>query len=212
MNQVVFLRALEHLQIHLCAKQTNQFVLYHEHLQEWTQRVSLVSKNDRSKIWERHFLDSLTAVPLIGTQPSRLLDLGSGAGFPGVPIKIAIPRLDVVLLEPARMKALFLRSLIEKLEAKGVMCVRERVEDRSFVSNYQGQFDIVVSRAVGPLTQLCIWSRPLLNVGGRILVFKGPDGLRELETASNSEWDIVAHPVDVPFGNQNDYLMEINLK
>ena len=98
-NQVVFLRALEHLQIHLCAKQTNQFVLYHEHLQEWTQRVSLVSKNDRSKIWERHFLDSLTAVPLIGTQPSRLLDLGSGAGFPGVPIKIAIPRLDVVLLE-----------------------------------------------------------------------------------------------------------------
>ncbi|MCZ6634316.1 MAG: 16S rRNA (guanine(527)-N(7))-methyltransferase RsmG [bacterium] len=212
MNQVAFSKALEHLRIRLCAKQTNQFVLYHKHLQEWAQRVRLVSRNDRSRIWERHFLDSLTAVPLIGTQPSRMLDLGSGAGFPGMPIKIVIPRLDVVLLEPARMKALFLRSLIEKLEVGGVICVRERVEDRDFISKFQGRFDIVVSRAVGPLRQLCVWIRPLLNVGGRILVFKGPDGVRELEAKLYSEWNIVAHPVDVPFGNQNRYLMDVRLK
>jgi 16S rRNA (guanine527-N7)-methyltransferase len=190
----------------------NQFVLYHEHLQEWAQRVRLVSKSDEKRIWERHFLDSLTAVPLIGTHPYRILDLGSGAGFPGMPIKIAMPGLDVTLLESARMKALYLRSLIQKLEVRRVKCVRERVEDKDFISRFQGQFDIVVSRAVGSLAQLCIWSRPLLKVGGRILVFKGPDGLRELEKGLYSGWDVITHPVDLAFPNTDRHLMEFKLK
>ncbi len=151
---------------------------YVDLLTDWSGRVRLISHNDRNFIWERHILDCLSLVPhLPGDGP--LLDLGSGAGLPGIVIKIMRADLEVYLLEPTRMKNLFLQEAITALGLQNTFAIRSRAETLVGNSSFSGKFLIGTARAVARLPQLWNWVEPLLAPQGVLIAMKGPDSLRE---------------------------------
>ena len=156
------------------------FAEYRELLLNWNQRVNLISRRDEARIVTRHFLDSLGLATVEAfPQNSKVMDLGSGAGFPGIPLKLIRPDLRITLVESKRKKALFLRHAIEKLELEGIEIVMGRVEQ---LVESLGPFDFVVSRSVTDLITLAMWSKDYLNpAGGSLIAIKGPDVEKELE-------------------------------
>ena len=151
---------------------------YVDLLTDWSSRVRLISRNDRNFIWERHILDCLSLVPhLPGGGP--LLDLGSGAGLPGIVLKIMRSDLEVYLLEPTRMKNLFLQETITALGLQNTFAIRSRAEALVGDSSFSGKFLIGTARAVARLPQLWDWAEPLLAHQGVLISMKGPDSLCE---------------------------------
>lgn len=154
---------------------------YVDLLTDWSGRVRLISRNDRNFIWERHILDCLSLVPhLPGDGP--LLDLGSGAGLPGIVIKIMRSDLEVYLLEPTRMKNLFLKETITALGLQNAFAIRYRAEHLVEDSSFSGKFLVGTARAVARLPQLWNWAEPFLAPPGVLIAMKGPDSLSEFTT------------------------------
>ena len=153
-------------------------VQYVDLLTDWSARVRLISRNDRDFIWERHILDCLSLVPHLPID-GPLLDLGSGAGLPGIVIKIMRSDLEVYLLEPTRMKNLFLQETIIALGLQNTFAIRSRAETLVGDSSFTGKFLIGTARAVARLPQLWNWVEPLLAPQGVLISMKGPDSLSE---------------------------------
>ncbi len=151
---------------------------YVDLLTDWSARVRLISRNDRNFIWERHILDCLSLVPHL-PMDGPLLDLGSGAGLPGIVIKIMRSDLEVYLLEPARMKALFLQETITVLGLQNTFAIRSRAENLIGDSSLSGKFLIGTARAVARLPQLWNWVEPFLAPRGVLISMKGPGSLSE---------------------------------
>ena len=159
-------------------EQVALLVQYVDLLTDWSARVRLISRNDRNLIWERHILDCLSLVPHL-PKDGPLLDLGSGAGLPGIVIKIMRPDLEVYLLEPTRMKTLFLQETITALGLQNTFAIRSRAETLVGDSSFSGKFLIGTARAVARLPQLWNWVEPLLAPQGVFIAMKGPGSLRE---------------------------------
>ncbi|MCV7432837.1 16S rRNA (guanine(527)-N(7))-methyltransferase RsmG [Mycolicibacterium bacteremicum] len=139
----------------------------------------LIGPSEVDRLWERHILNSAAMAELF--EPGeRVVDIGSGAGLPGIPLAIARPDLNVTLVEPLLRRSEFLREAIEELGIE-VAVVRGRAEDRTIREEAGGR-DAVVSRAVAPLDKLSRWSLPLLRTGGRMLALKGERAMDEVET------------------------------
>ena len=159
-------------------EQVSRLQQYVDLLTDWSGRVRLISRNDRNFIWERHILDCLSLVPhLPGNGP--LLDLGSGAGLPGIVIKIMRSDLEVYLLDPTRMKNLFLQETITALGLQNTFAIRSRAEHLVEESSFSGKFLIVTARAVARLPQLWNWAEPFLAPHGVLISMKGPESLCE---------------------------------
>ncbi|MFQ6112607.1 MAG: 16S rRNA (guanine(527)-N(7))-methyltransferase RsmG [bacterium] len=173
---------LHHLGIELSDYQRNQFRIYYHEILNWNKRINLISKKDENRIVGRHFLES-SAIALfdVFAKGRLVLDLGSGGGFPGMPLKIVRPDLCVTLLDSKRMKILFLRSLAEKLNLKGVNFICERAEDAGAKPEFQKNFDIVVSRAVATLPVLWQWAQPFLKPDGLLMAAKGSKVAEEIQ-------------------------------
>ena len=177
MNINEFKEALLNKGLAISDYQLNQFIQYYEFLCDYNNKVNLTAITTEADVFSKHFYDSLLVmfdIPLEGT----MVDVGAGAGFPSVPLKILNPELKLVLLEPINKKAEFLRQLVEKLKLDNVEVRCERSED--FALNNLDKFDLVVSRAVANLvvlTELCL---PLVKVGGLFCALKGSNGLVEL--------------------------------
>ena len=151
---------------------------YRKSLLDWNKRINLISKGDENRIVERHFFESVLLTKLFNTgRISHILDFGSGAGFPGVPIKIIYPKPFVSLLESKQNKSLFLRHLIKKLNLSGINVLHERGENLCRNSQYYGKFDLILSRAVYKLDALINICIHLLNKrpDSSMLFPKGPD-------------------------------------
>ena len=159
-------------------EQVALLVQYVDLLTDWSARVRLISRNDRNFIWERHILDCLSLVPHLPID-GPLLDLGSGAGLPGIVIKIMRSDLEVYLLEPTRMKNLFLQETIIALGLQNTFAIRSRAEHLVDDSSFSGKFLIGTARAVARLPQLWNWVEPLLAPQGVLISMKGPDSLSE---------------------------------
>lgn len=166
------------------ANSMDLFKKYQALLIEWNHRHNLISHGDESHIVRRHFIDSLCLLRMIDiAKNTRLLDLGTGAGFPGIPLKIVRPDLDLVLLESKRKKGLFLRQLLSHLELQDVMLSIGRAED--LVSQIQF-VDMVCSRAVADASTLLKLSISYIKpAGGSIIALKGPDAENELKSIPN---------------------------
>jgi 16S rRNA (guanine527-N7)-methyltransferase len=158
--------------------QQDQLQEYVQHLRSWSGRVRLISRNDRDLIWERHILDSLSLVPRIPDH-GAFLDLGSGAGLPGIPVAILCPDLEVVLLEPSRMKALFLVEMVSVLGLHNTRAIRSRAEALASHTSMRGKFQFATARAVAALPKLWDWINPLLAPDGVFVAMKGPGALTE---------------------------------
>lgn len=157
------------------------FGKYHKLLLEWNRRHNLISRSDESHIVRRHFIDSLCLLRMIDIpKNSRLLDLGTGAGFPGIPLKIVRPDLDLVLLEAKRKKGLFLRQLLSDLGLRDVTLFIGRAEESA---SQIPAVDMVCSRAVAEASTLLKWGILYIKpAGGSIIALKGPDAESELKS------------------------------
>lgn len=159
------------------------FALYHRELLLWNQRINLVSEKSSQEIVIRHFLDSLTVAPCIENPEGLLLDIGSGAGFPGLPLKIALPGLQVMLVEASRKKSSFLSHIARTLHLEGVTVIRERVETLIGEKALAGTFDTVLSRAAFKLPELIRMAAFFLKPEGLLIAMKGPDPREEMAEA-----------------------------
>ncbi len=166
----------EKLGLQLNLRQLEQFHIYYRELIDWNQRMNLTAITDFKDVQIKHFLDSL-AVTLALKQPIKseelyLIDIGTGAGLPGLPIKIAFPAVKLVLLEATAKKAAFLAHLKQKLGLSDVEIVVGRAEEVAHKAQYREHFDIVLSRAVAPLPALVELALPFCAIGGSFIAQK----------------------------------------
>jgi len=174
----------------LTAEQLEQFELYYQELIAYNQRINLTAITDYQEVQIKHFLDSLSVVlalrePLSEACP-RLMDVGTGAGLPGIPLKIALPGLKLVLLEATAKKTAFLRHIKDKLGLGEVEVVCGRAEDIAHEAEYRERFSLVVSRAVARLATLVELALPFCAPGGRFIAQKKGDISQEVASAARA--------------------------
>lgn len=176
--------------IELMPAQLERFQVYYEQLVEWNQRVNLTAITGYEDVQIRHFADSLAVLLAVNAAdlgvPRSLIDIGSGAGFPGLPLKIAQPAWQVTLLESTRKKTRFLEHVVRQLELEAVDVVWARAEEVGRNPTYREQFDLAAARAVADLAVLVEYALPLLHLGGRLIAQKGTDPTDELQTAEKA--------------------------
>jgi 16S rRNA (guanine527-N7)-methyltransferase len=163
--------------------QLDQFAAYADELRRWNERVNLTAITDVSGIVVRHFLDSLRCAASWGAPPRRMIDVGTGAGFPGLPLKILRPESQLTLVESVEKKAAFLRHLVELLELGNVEVVVARAEAVGRDPAHREQYDLATARAVAELRVLAEYCLPLCRVGGRFLAPKGGVVAQEVAAA-----------------------------
>ncbi|KAF0194424.1 MAG: 16S rRNA (guanine527-N7)-methyltransferase [Bacillota bacterium] len=181
--QEYLLREAAALGVNLSPQQMEQFLTYMEMLLEYNQRVNLTSIKERPEVVRKHFLDSLSVVKAVNIR-GRGIDVGTGAGFPGLPLAIAFANLEMVLLDSLDKRVRFLKEVITALGiADRVQAIHSRVEDVGHLSTHRERYDIVLSRAVARLNLLAEFCLPLARVGGRFIAMKGPSAHEEIEEA-----------------------------
>lgn len=168
-----FRKGLSDLNIVLSEEQIKQFFMYYELLVEKNRVMNLTAITDFEEVVQKHFLDSLSLVKVLEENPKgRILDMGTGAGFPGVPIKIAFPDCNVTLVDSVNKKIAFIQEAVKKIGLHNVKAVHGRVEDLGHEASYREQYNLVVSRAVATLPTLVEYCLPFVKVGGSFLSYK----------------------------------------
>lgn len=159
--------------IRLGPKELERFAAYRRELLLWNQKINLVSEKSSQEIVHRHFLDSLTPTPFLNHPHGTLIDIGSGAGFPGIPLKIVLPKLTLTLVEASRKKSSFLSHIIRALRLDGAAVLQERVERLISSDILVGGFDTLISRAAFKLPELIRMASFFLKPGGQLIAMKG---------------------------------------
>ncbi len=182
---------VQHLQalggIQLSASQYRDFQLYEQYLIEWNKRFNLTAIRNPEQIRIKHFLDSLSCLlAMAGSSMERVIDVGSGAGFPGIPIKIACPEIKLTLVESVGKKADFCRHIVSVLEMRSVEIVQERAETIGQDETYRQRYDWAVARAVAEMPVLVEYLLPLVRVGGAMLAMKGEGAPAETQKAEHA--------------------------
>ena len=177
-----FVEELKKRNVVLSDRMMQQLETYASYLKEYNEKINLTAITEHDEVFDKHFFDSLLLVDreLTGT----LVDVGTGAGFPGVVLKIAFPQLKVILIEPINKRCVFLNSLIEKLGLKDIEVINARGEDYSLT--HREQFDYVTARAVSNLNGLIEVCGAMVKVDGYFICLRGKDGLQEIEFAKNA--------------------------
>jgi 16S rRNA (guanine527-N7)-methyltransferase len=163
--------------------QLDQFDVYTAELRRWNERINLTAIADEPSIVTRHFLDSLRCADSWGSAPRSLVDIGAGAGFPGLPLKILRPELQLTLVESIAKKAAFLRHMVDTLALTNVDIVIARAEAAGRDPAQRERYDVAVARAVAELRVLAEYCLPLCQIGGRFLAPKGARIEDELQAA-----------------------------
>ena len=179
-------QGLPHLDLHLSSQQIGQFRRYGQEMADWNQRINLTAIVDPDQVQLRHFLDSLTAcliLPPALQNSARLIDVGAGAGFPGIPLKIALPGLTVVLVESVRKKAAFLQHLAGALGLSDLQVLTGRAETLAHDPSLRHTFDVAVARALGPLAAVAELTLPFCKNGGLVIAYKKGDVHQEVDAS-----------------------------
>lgn len=176
---------LKEINIHLEKRKIDQFYTYMTLLLEWNKKINLTAIIEPEEIIIKHFVDSLTIEKEI-PKNSKIVDIGTGAGFPGIPLKIYRDDIEVTLIDSLNKRIKFLNEVINKLELKGIEAIHSRAEEIGKNKKYREQFDISTSRAVANLSTLSEYIIPLVKQGGKAIAMKGSDIKEELENAKNA--------------------------
>ncbi len=194
-----FEKDLKEFNIVLSEHQTEQFFSYYEMLIEKNKVMNLTAITDFDEVIKKHFVDSLSLVKAYDlTSPVSLIDIGTGAGFPGIPLKIVFPDLEITLLDSLNKRVDFLQSIIASLDLKGIDAFHGRAEDFARQEKFRERFDLCVSRAVANLSVLCEYCLPYVKIGGKFISYKSEKIMEELKTAE--------HAVDVLGGRVKEQI------
>ena len=183
-----FYELLKQHQIELTDRQKMQFERYFELLVEWNEKINLTAITENKEVYLKHFYDSIAPIlqRLIDNKDIKLLDIGAGAGFPSLPIKILYPALDVTIIDSLNKRILFLNHLADELGLENIHFYHGRAEDFAQDKDFRAQFDIVTARAVARMQILAELTIPFLKVGGRLLALKATNAPEELTEANDA--------------------------
>lgn len=185
--QTLARNAQELFNLYLSPAQLAALSAYEKELLYWNERISLTAIRDSEGIRTKHFLDSFSCVlAWADAPPKTLVDVGSGAGFPGIPLKIIYPHLQLTLVESVGKKADFCQRIVDTLQLDGVRVIRTRAEKLGQDPAHRERYDWAVARAVAKLPVLSEYLLPLVKVGGTMLAQKGERGLAETQDAENA--------------------------
>lgn len=176
----------EKMGIELSQNQLEKFDLYKKLLLEWNEKMNLTAITDDEGIAIKHFADSISVLPLIENKNASLIDVGTGAGFPGIPLKIANDGFKVTLLDSLNKRITFLEEVKKELGIINLECIHSRAEDGGRNADLREKFDYCVSRAVARLSVLSEYCMPFVAVGGYFISLKGPDAAEELTEAQKA--------------------------
>lgn len=182
MNSEIFKQTLSQNGIDLTQEQIDQFQKYMDLLLEWNEKMNLTAITTPSEIWEKHFLDSV--LPFKDVSMETFCDVGSGAGFPCIPLKIVYPSLQCTIIEPLHKRCRFLEHVIEELGLQKIQVLCVRCEDHA--KQHREEFDVVSARAVANLKILMELCTPLCKVQGKLIFLKGKNAYEELEQAKEA--------------------------
>ncbi len=203
------------LDIHLSQAQIDAFDLYARELIVWNERFNLTAITDLEQIRTKHFLDSLSCwLALRQAPPGRVIDIGVGAGFPGLPLKILHPEMQLTLVEATAKKAGFLEHMVQVLGLRDVTVLAKRAEEVGQIAEHRETYDWALARAVAPLPALSEYLLPLVKINGRALAQKGRGAKREIEAAKNAVeklggGKIELLPVTIPGFDEERWLVVI---
>lgn len=178
----LLIEGAKQLGIDLSDKQVEQFMRYKELLQEWNEKMNLTAITEDREVMTKHFLDCMTINKALEMKNQKtVIDIGTGAGFPGLVIKIAFPHLQVTLVDALKKRLNFLEVVIEELGLEGIKCIHSRAEDLGKNKVYREGFDICASRAVANLAVLSEYTLPFVKIDGYLIALKGQKLDEELE-------------------------------
>ena len=188
MKPETFYNLLAEQNLPLSDQQKKQFERYFELLVEWNEKINLTAITDKEEVYLKHFYDSIAPIlqGLIPNETIKLLDIGAGAGFPSLPMKILYPQLDVTIIDSLNKRINFLQLLAQELDLDDVHFYHGRAEDLAQGKNFRAQYDFVTARAVARMQVLSELTIPYLKVGGKLLALKASNAPEELLEAKNA--------------------------
>jgi len=182
-------QGLKEFSIGLSEKQVEQFYEYYQLLLQWNKVMNLTAITELEEVVTKHFVDSLSIVKIIDSEKLnklKVLDLGTGAGFPGIPLKLAFPDMEMVLMDSLNKRVHFLNEVIEKLRLNRICAVHGRAEDYGREGKYREQFELCVSRAVANLATLSEYCIPFVKIGGYFVPYKSGSAEEEIRQAEGA--------------------------
>lgn len=180
-----FLEKLNKIQLNVNDEVLNKFWVYMTNLLEWNEKINLTAITDEDDMILKHFIDSLTILEYI-PEKSNVIDVGTGAGFPGIPLKIVREDINMTLMDSLNKRITFLNEIINKLGLKKINAIHSRAEELAKIPEHREKYDIAVSRAVANLSTLSEYMIPFVKVGGKCICMKGSNIEEELKTAKNA--------------------------
>ena len=217
MNPELFQATLEKENITLNAEQMKQFDQYLALLQEWNEKVNLTAITEEKEVYLKHFYDSATLAQHINFEDKviKLCDVGSGAGFPSIPLKIMFPNIEVTIVDSLKKRINFLEILVDELGLDNVHLFHARAEDFGQDKAHRNKYDVVTARAVANLSVLAEFCLPITKIGGTFAAMKGSKALEELndskkaiKTLGGKTQDVASFELPYDAGERNVILIE----